>query len=146
MKYIQTEKCCEGYVKKGNLGCVRDETKETSPCGNLTCDAVPEAQCKIITKCGKEVGVFMYEGKIAHLCQDDSSATDLLSCSGVCIHDPCANANCPAFDQSEVFCFPSGCDCQTMWIRRVDKREVDCLTGETINKEESHRRKRQSCE
>ena len=141
---IPTRICCDGYIKRGNLGCVLNTTGKTSPCGNFTCAAVPDAHCAIFKKCGKEIGLFMHKGSIATQCHE-SGAADLLSCSGGCVSNPCANATCSAFQPSEVFCFPSGCNCQPTWIRLQDKTEINCLSGETISKEESYRKRRQTC-
>lgn len=107
------------------LKCVRDE--EYVVCGNVSCKA-PNAECVTFEKCGKEIALFMNEGSLVSECYEEGYI-DLLSCSGVCVQDPCLAAGCPAFDETEVSCFISGCDCQAKWIRLKDKAEVNCQTG-----------------
>lgn len=142
-KVVHTNKCCEDYELKGSM-CVR-KIDITNPCGNVTCPAVPEAKCIVFKKCDKEVALFMKEGSIGTECHD-SGDLEPLSCTGVCIQDPCLEAECPAYEKSEVLCSVSGCDCQVTWIHLKDRTEVNCQTGEVISKQDSVRRRRQACQ
>lgn len=126
-KTVHTRRCCDGYMLDGR-NCVRDA--EYVVCGNVSCKA-PHAECVTFEKCGKEIALFMNEGSIVGECYEDDYI-DLLSCSGVCVQDPCSVAGCPALDEAEVSCFVSGCDCQATWIRWKDKAEVNCQTGEVV--------------
>lgn len=88
----------------------------------------------------------MDDGSVLEKCHEQGYL-DVLSCSGVCVGDPCLNANCLAFNASEVICFTSGCDCQVTWIRVQDRAEVNCQTGAVLTKQESSnlRRRREAC-
>lgn len=118
--------------------CVSEASNPVNPCGNLSCAAVPEAQCIIFKKCGKEVALFMHQGSIVSKCNEDV-IVDPLSCSGVCVQDPCLAAECPAFDRSEVSCFISGCDCKPIWIHVKDRAEVNCQSGQAVSKHTQRR-------
>ena len=87
----------------------------------------------------------MKDDSIVEECHDDDNR-DSLSCSGVCVPDPCLEAHCPAYNKSEVLCSVSGCDCQMTWIRLKDGTEVDCQSGEVINMQDSKRKRRQACQ
>lgn len=141
----QTYKCCEGYELVGPR-CVKNISSAANPCGgNVTCINVPDAQCTVYKKCGKEIALFMKDGSIVTECHNGGSM-DPLSCSGVCVQDPCEYAECPAFGRDEVLCFVTGCDCQATWIHLKDKAEVNCQTGEVVNKQEPDRSKREACQ
>lgn len=127
-KVITTRKCCKGYVLEDRK-CVLDEYVV---CGNVSCKA-HNAECITFEKCGKEIALFMNEGKIVSECYEGHNI-DHISCSGVCVQDPCLAAACPALDNAEVSCFISGCDCQATWIRLSDRAEVNCLTGEVVGR------------
>lgn len=133
--------CCEGFSLVGP-NCVRNDEGVSNSCGSNVCEAVPDAQCVVFNKCGRELALFMKDGSIANHCHDDNMES--LSCSGVCVQDPCLHAECPGFEASEVLCSVSGCDCQVTWIHIKERAEVDCLTGEVISKQGS-RRRRQTC-
>ena len=92
----------------------------------------PGAECVTFEKCGKEISLFMKEGSIVKLCYKGQDV-DLLSCSGVCVQDPCLGAKCPGWDESEVSCFVSGCDCQATWINLENRAEVECQTDNAIS-------------
>lgn len=124
-----TRRCCEGYELQSGK-CLPDEYVE---CGNVSCKA-HSAECITFETCGKEISLFMNEGSIVSECYEGQNI-DLLSCSGVCVQDPCLAASCPSLDGSEVSCFVSGCDCQARWIRLTDRAELDCLTGEVVGRE-----------
>jgi hypothetical protein len=127
-KQKTTRRCCEGYALDEHDKCVIDEYVV---CGNVSCKA-PNADCITYEKCGKEIALFVADGSIVSECYEDDNM-DLISCSGVCVEDPCLAAGCPAFDISEVSCFTTGCDCHATWIRLSDKAEVNCLIGEVVS-------------
>lgn len=141
---MQATKCCKGYKLEGPL-CVPEDKGVVNPCGNVTCKAVPRAQCVVFKKCGKEIALFMDQGSIVTECHNGGNTSNPLSCSGVCVQDPCLDAKCLAFNRSEVLCFVSGCDCQATWIHLSDRAEVDCLSGEVISKQEPSRKRRETC-
>lgn len=131
-KVVRTRACCEGYMSDGRK-CVRDE--EYVVCGNVSCRA-RHAECVTYEKCGKEVALFMNGGSVVGECYGEDFINHL-SCSGVCVQDPCLAARCPALDEAEVSCFISGCDCQATWIRLQDRAEMNCQTGEVVGKRQT---------
>ncbi len=135
-KNVSTRSCCDGYVEdEDQAKCIRDQ-KYVAVCGNVSCNA-PHAECVIFEKCGKEIALFMHDGSIVPECYEDHNI-DHLSCSGVCVQDPCLLAECPALDRAEVSCFISGCDCKATWIHLKDRAEVNCHTGEFVQKNQNY--------
>lgn len=140
---FRTKICCQGFKLTGSH-CMRIDTED--PCKALSCPSEPNAKCAVFKKCGHEIALFLHEGSVVEKCHDPGYL-DVLSCSGVCVGDPCRTEECPAFNASEVICFTSGCDCQVTWIRAQDRAEVNCQTGAVLTKQESslRRRKREAC-
>ena len=136
-----TSDCCAGYQLIGPR-CVKIRSV-TNPCGNRTCAAVADAECVVERDpCGHEYAQFEKGGKRVEECNND----DYLACSGACDQGPCFNANCSAFNSSEVICSVGGCSCQLTWIHLQLRAEVDCETGGLISREVLDRRRRQACQ
>lgn len=125
---VETRDCCRGYKLSEEEKCERIAEQF---CGNISC-TIAHAECVTFEKCGKEISLFMNEGSIVSACYENQNMDDLLSCSGVCLQDPCLSTECAGVDTTQMSCFVSGCDCKARWIRLKDRAEVNCGTGDVI--------------
>ena len=118
--------CCEGYT---GIECDQKlDIVEPIICGNLTCDADPDAYCAVLKKCGKEIPLFLDVNGVPSEKCNQTIDLNSLSCNGVCKEDPCSNAQCT--DYPSATCFPIGCECKAVWLMQdpeTDENiEVNC--------------------
>ena len=116
---------------------------EPITCGNMTCEADPNAYCATVKKCGKEIPIFLDENGVPSKKCNQTYDLESISCNGVCKEDPCLNAECVGYPSAT--CFPMGCECKAVWLihdlESGENHEVFCgREGTNIN-----RQKRQSC-
>lgn len=116
----------------------------SSPCANLTCAGVGDAVCAVVTKCGRQIPLFIDSTGQLVDCPNSPTNIDEILCTGSCRDDPCArNVSCPKYP--EAMCFTSECDCKALWLLpsgvevnclSVDKRETG--TASSANSECPH--------
>ena len=137
---IPVRHCCDGY---SGMECDRKlDVGENVVCGNLTCEADPNAYCAVVKKCGKEIPVFLDENGVPSEKCNQTVDVESLSCTGVCKEDPCLNAECSAYPSAT--CFPVGCECKAVWLihdsELSENIEVNCASDSS----NSIRKKRES--
>ena len=130
---ITTRECCSGYT---GVECnqIVDPYQQNNPCRGLTCTNHPDAICAVITRCGRDIPLFIDQSGRKVDCNDDSGSgsvpdIDSLSCGGVCTSNPCQGQTCQA--NPSAMCLIRSCDCSPMWFVETGE-QIDCSTGEPI--------------
>lgn len=93
----------------------------SNPCANLTCAGVDDAMCAVVTKCGRQIPLFVDSAGQLVDCPNSPTNINEITC---CQNDPCAgNVSCS--QHPEAVCFTTEC-CRPLWLLPSGV-EVNCL-------------------
>lgn len=128
---VTRRECCPGYTGT-ECNQVVDPYQESNPCRGLICSNHPDAICAVVSKCGRDIPLFLDQsgGKV-DCGNEDGSVPDInsLSCNGICTSNPCQDQICQA--NPLAVCLVRACDCTPMWFLETGEK-IDCSTGENI--------------
>lgn len=117
---VTAEECCDGW-QGDNCDIQRPID---SPCGNITCQYHPGAQCALIKRCGVDIPLFVDDmGRVIRECLSEEHL-----CMGICKTDPCKGLTCER--HPDAMCFTSGCSCEPVWLLPTKVRVSDCSLEE----------------
>ena len=97
----------------------------TNPCADLSCEGVDDSFCTVVTKCGKQLPVFLDSlGRVAACKNIQPLDVKNITSPVVCPTDPCSSASCLLYP--EAVCFVTECSCKSMWLLPTGV-EVNCF-------------------